>query len=66
MVRRCKDTVMVKRAVPKVVVLPNGRRFTGRYKKGTRVPQHANVTLIGHTNKEPPLKIDDDVKEVRK
>ena len=65
MVRRCKDIVKVKRAVPKVVVLPNGRRFTGRYKKGTRVPQPANVTLTGHTNKEPPLKIDDDVKEVR-
>ena len=36
---------MVKRVVPKVVVLSNGRRFTTRYKRATRASLPANVTL---------------------
>ena len=45
MVRRQKDIVMVKRAVPKVVVLPNSKRFTARYKRATNALLLANVTL---------------------
>ena len=45
MVRRQKDIVMVKRAVPKVVVLPNSKRFNARYKRVTKAPLPANVTL---------------------
>ena len=36
---------MVQKAVPKVVILPNGRRFTVRYKRATRASLPANVTL---------------------
>ena len=36
---------MVKIAVLKVVVLPNGTRFTARYKRATRASLPANITL---------------------
>ena len=45
MVRRQKDIDMVKRAAPKVVLLPKGKRFAARYKKETRASLTANVTL---------------------
>ena len=46
MVRRHrKDIVVVERAVPKVVALPNGRRFATIYKRTTRATLPANVML---------------------
>ena len=36
---------MVKRAVPRVVVLPNVKRFTARYKRAARASLSTNVTL---------------------
>ena len=45
MVRREKDIDMVKRAAPKVVLLPKDKKFTARYKKETRASLTANVTL---------------------
>ena len=44
MVRSPKDVVLVKRAVPKEVALPNGRQFTAIYKRATRTPLPANAT----------------------
>ena len=38
--------VMIKRANPKRVVLPNGRTFYARYKRATRDALPANVNLI--------------------
>ena len=38
--------VMIKRAVPKRVKLPNGRTFLARYKRATRNDLPANVNLI--------------------
>ena len=44
MVRSPKDVVLVKRAVPKEVALPNGRQFTAIYKTATRAPLPAKAT----------------------
>ena len=54
MVRRPKDVVLVKRAVPKEVALPNGRRFTAIYKRATRAPL-PNKNPPSNATLPPPL-----------
>ena len=51
MVRSRKDIVIVKRAVPRLVVLPNSRQFTARYKRATRASLPANV-MLNRTDKQ--------------
>ena len=43
MIRRRNDIVIVKRAVPKVVILFNGRRFTVRCKRATKAPLYSKL-----------------------